>query len=603
MNSLTTRTKMFLVFIVISIIPIIIVTINSYRSYTKLVNQQVSVVTSNTISNSLEKIDGIYQNINRITLTFQQFSTVPGSPTVADQLYKLINNKEVGPYDIYLARRDMQFFFNNLILSNDYINGIYLFLPDGNSISYTNNNTDLHFGYVPFNDVWYKQTLQKKGGLYVGNVSTKSFIINAQPSVTFARAIYDFNSHKLLGVLMLDCDIKIFKALDNDIIPNMTNLYLVNDTGNIIYDNRMSSIGKPLPDYLKSKISNNSLGNKEEVKNGNLTVIKSFPDNDWDIVASIPINELYKPYNLSEKLIIYISITCAVIFILLSMVLSNQLTRPTIELSRIMRTNKQLKPISTNKYLQRKDEVGILYTEYNNMIEAINRYIKESYQNKLMTLDSQMKSLEAQINSHFLYNTLESINSIAEIEEVESISIMTKALGDMFRYSIKTDSELVNVTDELNHVNNYITIQNIRYDNSIDFKLEIPTEIYTYQILKLILQPIIENSILHALESKRMKGSITLRAYEGNNNRIVFEIADDGVGMDSEKLNKIKKSLQEQPKFTELGRRNKQSIGLKNVHSRIGLYYGLEYGLTVESEVNKGTTIKLCVPKINKNIS
>src|SRR4051812_16949882 len=223
MKSLPTRTKMFLVFIVISIIPIIIVTINSYRSYTKLVNQQVSVVTSNTISNSLEKIDRIYQNINRITLTFQQFSTVPGAPTVADQLYKLINNKNAGPYDLYLARRDMQFFFNNLILSNDYINGIYLFLPDGKSISYTNNNTDLHFDYLPFNDDWYKQTIHQKGGLYVSNVSTKSFIINAQPSVTFARAIYDFNSHKLLGVLMLDCDIKIFQALDNDIIPNMTN--------------------------------------------------------------------------------------------------------------------------------------------------------------------------------------------------------------------------------------------------------------------------------------------------------------------------------------------------------------------------------------------
>ncbi|WP_251028398.1 cache domain-containing protein [Bacillus sp. ISL-18] len=315
MNSLTTRTKMFLVFIAISIIPIIIVTINSYRSYTKLVNQQVSVVTSNTISNSLEKIDRTYQNINRITLTFQQFSTAPGSPTVADQLYKLINNKNVGPYDLYLARRDMQFFFNNLILSNDYINGIYLFLPDGNSISYTNNNTDLQFGYVASSDDWYKQTLNKKGDLYVGHVSTKSFIINAQPSVTFARAIYDFNSHKLIGVLMLDCDIKIFQALDNDIIPNMTNLYLANDTGYILYDNRMSDIGKKLPSYLRNIISTNSQGHFEDVQDGNLTVIKSFSDNDWNIVASIPVNELYKPYNLSEKINhLYINNMCRYLY-------------------------------------------------------------------------------------------------------------------------------------------------------------------------------------------------------------------------------------------------------------------------------------------------
>ncbi|MBM7655529.1 sensor histidine kinase [Neobacillus cucumis] len=598
MKFLTTRTKLFLVFIAISIIPIIIVTINSYRSYTKLVNQQVSVVTSNTISNSLEKIDGIYQNIKRITLTFQQFSTVPGSPTVADQLYKLINNKNAGPYDFYLARRDMKFFFNNLILSNDYINGIYLFLPDGNSITYTNNNTDLHYGYVPFNDDWYKQTLQQKGGLYVSNVSTKSFIINAQPSVTFARAIYDFNSHKLLGVLMLDCDIRIFQALDNDIIPNMTNVYLVNNTGKILYDNTMSKIGQTLPRPYQSILSRNSQGVYQEVKKGHLTVIKPFPDNNWNIVASIPVSELYKPYNLSEKLIIYISITCAVIFILLSLVLSNQLTRPTIELSKIMRTNKQLKPVTNDKYLKRQDEVGILYTEYNNMIEEIHRHIKESYQNKLITLDSQMKSLEAQINSHFLYNTLESINSIAEIEEIESISIMTKALGDMFRYSIKTESELVRLSDELDHVKNYITIQNIRYDNSIDFELEIPSEISSCRILKLILQPIIENSILHGLERKRMKGCVKLKAYEISQNRIVFEISDNGIGIEKDRLDQIRNFLQEQPEFKELGKRSKQSIGLKNVHSRIALYYGLEYGLMIESEPNIGTTIKICVPKI-----
>ena len=599
MNFFTIRTKLFLAFIVISIIPIIIVTINSYKSYTKLVNQQVSLVTSNTISNSLEKIDNIYQNINRITLTFQQFSTVPGSPTVADQLYKLNTHKNVGQYDLYLARRDMQFFCNNLMLGNDYINGIYLFLPDGNSISFTSNNTDLSVGYVPKNDDWYRQTVQKKGSLYVGNVSTKKFIINAQPSITFARAIYDFDTHKFLGVLMLDCGLTIFHGLDNEIVPNMTNLYLVNNEGNILFDNKVSKIGQTLPVALKRKMSSNPHEDMEEVQNGHLTVIKPFPDIAWNIVGSIPINELYKPYNISEKLIIYISTTCGVIFILLSIVLSNLLTKPQIELSKIMHANKNLKPVTVHKYLNRNDEVGILYREYNTMIREINRYIKESYQNKLITLDSQMKSLEAQINSHFLYNTLESINSIAEIEEVESISIMTKALGDMFRYSIKTESELVSVSDELNHVNNYIAIQNIRYDNSIEFKIEIPPEIYSCRILKLILQPIIENSILHGLENKRMKGCVTLKAYEISNDRIIFEITDDGVGMSSDQLNKTRKFLEEQPEFKELGRRNKNSIGLKNVHSRIALYYGLEYGLTIESKENKGTTIKICAPKIS----
>ena len=175
---------------------------------------------------------------------------------------------------------------------------------------------------------------------------------------------------------------------------------------------------------------------------------------------------------------------------------------------------------------------------------------------------------------------------------------MTKALGDMFRYSIKTESELVLLNDEINHVKNYITIQNIRYDHSIDFELEIPSNISSCRILKLILQPIIENAILHGLEKKRMKGYVKLKAYEISQNRIIFEISDNGVGIEKDRLTEIRNFLQEEPEFKELGKRSKQSIGLKNVHSRIALYYGLEYGLNVESEPNKGTTIKICIPKI-----
>jgi len=590
----TIRNKLFFVFLGISIVPIIIVTIISYNAYTSLVARQVSLVSTGTIDNTVERIDHIFQNIDRITLTFQQFSTRPGSVTVSQELNKLINNPNADQYDFFMARSNMLFFFNNLMLGNPYLNGIYIFLPDGKSISY-GISTDLQIDYNPLHDDWYVQTLEKNGGLHISDADTKDFIINAKPSITFSRALYDADTRQLLGVLMLDCGLDIFKGIDKDIVPDITNMFLVNGNGKILYDNYKTRIGQQLPEPLNDWVAEDPGVTAEETADGTLTVVRSFPDNDWKIVASIRLSELYKQYGVSMRLLIYIAATCAVIFVLLSILLSSLITKPIIDLSKTMRRNKFLNLVTAKKHLERTDEIGVLYSEYNKMIQDINRYIKESYQNKLITLDSQMKALEAQINSHFLYNTLESINSIAEIEEVESIAVMTKALGDMFRYSIKTESELVPIEDELAHVGNYLTIQKIRYEDKIDFHFEIQEGLSSYKVLKLIVQPIIENALYHGLESTKNKGTVTVKVYRSEE-RIVFEIADDGVGMSSEQLHELRSLLSEPPAFSELGHRDKRSIGLKNVHSRISLYYGPEYGLSLVSELDKGTTVILNVP-------
>ncbi|MFC4306851.1 histidine kinase [Cohnella boryungensis] len=589
------RNKLFFVFLGISIVPILIVTIFSYRAYTGLVAKQVSLVSTGTLDNAVERIDHIFQNIDRITLSFQQFSTRPGAVTVSQELNKLINNPNADQYDLFTARSNMLFFFSNLMLGNPYLNGIYIFLPDGKSISY-GISTDLQVDYIPLQDDWYIKTIEQNGGLYISDASTKDFIINAKPSITFSRALYDPDTRQLLGVLMLDTGLDIFKGIDKDIVPDITNMFLVNGNEKILYDNsKTPRIGENLPEPLSSWAAAHAGEAAEETQDGTLVVVKPFPDNDWKIVASVRLSELYKQYGVSERVLISIAATCAVIFVLLSILLSNLITKPIIDLSKTMRKNKFLSLVTTKKHLERTDEIGVLYTEYNKMIQEIDNYIKESFQNRLITLDSQMKALEAQINSHFLYNTLEAINSIAEIEEVESIAVMTKALGDMFRYSIKTESELVPIEEELAHVSNYLTIQKIRYEDKIDFRFNLEEGLSSLKVLKLIVQPIIENALYHGLESTKNKGTVAVTVYR-EEERLVFEIEDDGVGMSHDQLQELRSLLREPPAFNELGRRDKRSIGLKNVHSRISLYYGPEYGLSLESELDKGTKVILNVP-------
>lgn len=590
------KTKLFMVLVLVSIIPIIVVSVSSYRSYTKLVNEQTSLVTSTTIGNSIKSMEEILQNIDRISVTLlQQSSNATAYSTVSDELIKLNHTND--QYEIFMIRGKLKLIFENILLGYDYINGLYLFTPDGKWISYGSSGTDLRLDYVALHDEWYLDTIQHKGDLYIGEVEVKPYIINAKESISFSRALYDPNNNEFLGVFMLDCSMKIFDELKRNPTPSLSSLYLANDAGEILYATDGNQVGTPLSVPLASAVQQVSSSSQyTSIQNDIMTVIQKVPGRNWTVIANISLHRLYEEYGIEQKLLFYVAVSCAVIFLLLSFFLSNLITKPIIELTKMMRKTKSHRFVAIKpKSPKQIDEIGILYHEFDKMMKDIDTHIRESYQNKILMMDSQMKALEAQINSHFLYNTLESINSIAEIEEVESIAVMTKALGDMFRYSIKTDSEQVKVNEELKHVENYMAIQQIRYGDKIRFELNVDPEIRNRHMLKLLLQPIVENAIYHGLENKRGKGTIAITGLL-EKNRMVFKISDDGIGMSPEQAKELRELLLQPPEFVAVGRRQKLSIGIKNVHSRIVLYYGEQYGLSFRTELNKGIQITLAIP-------
>ena len=298
-------------------------------------------------------------------------------------------------------------------------------------------------------------------------------------------------------------------------------------------------------------------------------------------------------------LLIISALACGIGIILTARVLSANLTQPIEHLSRKMAKQDGRHLSTSSQYLNRTDEVGTLYNEYNAMIDELNASIKRDYQDKLIALDAQMKSLEARINSHFLFNTLESINSIAEIEDSERISTMSLALGNMFRYSIKTPSELVAIEDELKNVHDYICIQQIRFDHKFHVNIDISKDMYSLKVLKLILQPLVENSLYHGLNYCTTGDTINIIGCL-KENYIYLNVNDNGQGMPNETLQALNTRLLEEATFTELGHRTKHSIGLKNIQTRIELYYGRGYGLTITSQRNEGTQIQIKVPILEK---
>jgi two-component system sensor histidine kinase YesM len=238
---------------------------------------------------------------------------------------------------------------------------------------------------------------------------------------------------------------------------------------------------------------------------------------------------------------------------------------------------------------QRKDEYQKVYTGFNNMAEKLANLIEDLSNEKSLKKEAEINLLQAQINPHFLYNTLDSIYSIAMVYRVEEISQMVAALSRFFKVSLSGGKSDVPLRDALKIVETYLIIQNIRFNNKIDYKMSIPDEYLEVIVPKLLLQPIVENSVYHGMERKKEQGHLSLSC-SINKNVFYIYIRDDGIGINEEKLAVLKKSI-----YSD-NIEDPRSFALKNLNKQIILKYGQGYGLDIESREGVGTVVTVSIP-------
>ena len=463
------------------------------------------------------------------------------------------------------------------MVSYDYISGIYIFTPTDVVFSCSYDGSVLNSHYDPTGQKWYRDTLALDGQFYISPLTDRKMFRESKDSIFFALSVKDVYSHKFLGVVLVDCKPEILDLSTVNTLPDSALLYITNkENGVVLYSN----IDDMPADFSTSN---------REVKKSDLTL------DTLELTATFNYDSLYREFSITGFLLLVLAFACACVYLILAYIVTKNLIRPVEALSRTMSRQDNHSLTFSSPYLNRTDEIGTLYNEYSNMLEQLNASIKRDYQDKLIILDAQMKSLEAWINSHFLFNTLESINSMAELDDNEQIATMSLALGNMFRYTIKTESEVVTLRDELRHVHDYVSIQLIRFSNKFRLELDIPERILEEKVLKLILQPIVENSFYHGLNYCTAGDRITIRGAR-ENSTLLLSVSDNGQGMRREKLEELNVKLQEEASFTELGHRTRQSIGLKNIHSRVELYYGKGYGLHISSTPGEGSTITIKLP-------
>ncbi len=291
------------------------------------------------------------------------------------------------------------------------------------------------------------------------------------------------------------------------------------------------------------------------------------------------------------------TVFCGILLLLLILMVAilivmivTDIIRPIKELSRVTEQVAE-GDFSARAEVKTQDEVAVLADSVNLMTESLEGLVTKIKEDERKMRKADLRLLQEQINPHFLYNTLDTIVWLIEGNDSDKAVSMVMSLSEFFRLVLSKGKEYITIQEEELHIKSYLEIQQVRYRDILEYEIRIDPVLYQYQILKLTLQPLVENSLYHGIKYKRAKGRITVTGQmEGE--RILLRVEDDGVGMEEEELHKLQGEIEKPCKETEKG------FGLANVNERIRMNFGAEYGMKIDSVKGKGTCVEIVIPAV-----
>jgi two-component system sensor histidine kinase YesM len=408
------------------------------------------------------------------------------------------------------------------------------------------------------------------------------------PYFIAARAILSIKNTELkpLGTLLFQINTKMLIDQHLKILPYDKTEFFVLSRQKMLFSHRIDSN----LDQLSMEFADNQ-GYTIKTSAGK-SYFMAYVTSDrlgWTYVSVLPYDQIFKKNILLRNIVILTFIVLFITAIFIAARLSKNITRPIENLTKqmIIAEKGDFKiPALEGKAFARSDEMGYLQKRFYIMISRINDLIEENYDKQLIIKDTEYKALQAQINPHFLYNTLSSINWIARANNQQSISMMVESLSGLLRSSIGNMEAVISIREEILLLENYINIQKFRYIDRLQFVVEIDEGYKEYRIPKLTLQPIVENAIRHGLENMLDVCKIKITAQD-DSGVLVLTVMDNGPGMEAGFLDKLRKHEVE-PKS--------MGIGLKNINERLKLLFGEPYGLEYESKPGDGTKVFITLP-------
>lgn len=598
---LSLRTKFILSFLGIVLFLFITSGYINYRKSEQVIYKNVNSLTMANIAQISTNIDHFLKDAELLSDTlinnsdFLEFvKRYPNPPSTVEEL-RIYNRGEKA--SSYIAA----LWYNKLLgiyaLTKDAPEPQILFFKNNIGITDWNNKQDALFISDVTEESWYQEALNNSGkpiiiGTNFRMLGTSSF----QNAVSIAREFRDSSTLESLGIILIDFDYDYFYNVINpnsESAMDQSELYVVDHNNSIMYCKNKDLLTKKfdIPTDFGSSLSGSTIVDFKGEKC--FMVYYTSPYSSWRVISLIPYNVFTNDINFVKNSVILLTIICLFLAFMFSSQITLYLLKPIKKLIAAM-AEFEKGNFSTRLHIKNKDETKFMADSFNSMASSIENLINKVYLSQLKQKEAELTSLQSQINPHFLYNTLESIRGVAISAGIDSIAEMSKSLSMLFRYNI-SNKKLLPLSEEIANIKNYIVIQNFRYEDKFDVVYDIPPELYNYQILKFTLQPLVENSIKHGLEMKLGKGKIEIGVYREDNN-LIIKVYDDGIGISEEEINRINAMLSEKDSYNlDSYAGSSTGIGVKNVNTRIKLYFGEQYGLKyVKTDV--GTLVEAILP-------
>lgn len=403
---------------------------------------------------------------------------------------------------------------------------------------------------------------------------------------TLGRKIIDYNTLADYGYLLIDLEEDILQQAYSSLMDDSQGeVFLVNNSGRIISHPDKTRIGQTVifEPYANAMLADKNGHSFVQYNDGidKVAIYSTLKNHDWKIIKTVSTDYLYREINQIQKYFVFGGTVYSVLIIGFMMFFAFRYTEPMLHLMGVIKRVEQ-GDLAVRADIHSDDEIGQLGDSLNQMIyemqELISRLIREEQSKK----ELELEALHAQINPHFLYNTLNTIKWMAKIQGNKSVSSAVTALIKLLRISTNLGKDKITLREEIDYVQNYVVIQKLRFNEAIHIHFDVDPDCMELLVPKLILQPIVENSIIYGIVDEWSEVTIRIRACrEADVLRI--EITDDGPGISQEIVSEIFKSPSDANKFS--------TVGLNNVNQRIKLYCGEEYGLTVETGKAPGTTV------------
>ncbi|MDR6878562.1 sensor histidine kinase [Bacillus sp. 3255] len=479
----------------------------------------------------------------------------------------------------------------NLVYSKDYISNITIFSNNPNASDPLSTSTIYKTNMLEMVDIG-----QIKDKTWTNLYHIQNYLGDRRV-FSFIRPYRSYNNYQTLGWLSITLDEQVLSRIWSEpkLAEGHGQVALLNTRNDIMSATDKSWLTLPVESIFPG-VSKNiqakpfgewTYGQGKDKQN---VLYYREPSIGWTLLGIIP-SQLYRAQN---RYILQLSGIAVVLAVLTNVVLTlfviQRVTNPLRVLTRL------LSKINPNEPLPQyaadsRDEIGRLAQSYNMLGTHIEALKKQLIHEETRKKEADMRALQAQINPHFLYNTLSSIHWIALLAEEERIAEMVGALSDFLRFSLNKGKEYCTVAQEIAHIRNYVLVQSIRFPDEFEVAYTVDAALNNTYMLKLLLQPLVENAMIHGIQKKEVKGNIAIYI-EQKGSMIHFKVMDDGIGMTEEQLTAVRASLNPQHGLPAAD----ASYGMRNVHERLQLHYGPESGLTVESKWQAGTCVSFVIP-------